>query len=95
MIDECKPPEGAQNGSLHWVTHSSGRSEVWVWRSAERLFMRPGRDFYVVSEGWRYVAPASPDDAAALAEARAEMGLRCVFICQTCNGTGKRKECNG
>ena len=70
---ECRPPEGAEYGSEHWLKHEDGDSYiVRKWWSGDE-WEEGSTPKQMAAWGWRYLYPASPTDAAALAEARAEI----------------------
>ena len=70
MTDACRPADGAEDGSLHWVCHDRFGNRVWVWKGRGHWepFLPAVQD-----KGWRYIGPASPSDAADLAAARTEV----------------------
>jgi|JI10StandDraft_1071094.scaffolds.fasta_scaffold1151834_2 hypothetical protein len=70
MVDECRPDAGATDGSLHWLRRHDLAPIACVWRTPKNgewwygnVPLSPSQ---AVSDfGLTYVAPASPDDAAA------------------------------
>lgn len=66
MTDECRPDEGAEPGSLHWLDHYPTLNRIvqeWegdAWKFGE-MSHSPS---VVASWAYRYHAPADPDDAA-------------------------------
>jgi len=77
-LPACVPPEGAEDGSLHWVEHPRQGLEVWRWFSSptpEWLRTSTGSGSSPVTAHlleWNYRGQASPTDATDLAAARAE-----------------------
>lgn len=75
MTARCEPPEGAADGSWHWLERDIGSRAAFQWLAAEKNpgWWRPGF-FYPPADahniGWRYLAPIpSPDAVRALVEA--------------------------
>jgi hypothetical protein len=77
MSEELRPPEGAEDGSRHWIAAPDAPPIVGVW-SNDHGWMLPGgwlpprlaAKFY----HFRYHAPARPDDATERARLEAEVG---------------------
>jgi len=74
----CVPPEGAEDGSWHWLQEAQEQPKAFRWRKGvKRWFWQFGAYDIGPPEpseenDWRYIGPASPTDATDLAAARAE-----------------------
>ena len=82
MTEQCTP-DGAEDGSLHWVEHPTEGKRAWVWHVPNKgIGDSPGwllSDDTCFSQGyasfrnWRYLSPASPTADTELVAALSEL----------------------
>jgi hypothetical protein len=72
MTDRCAPPDGAEDGSLHWLVTASGADIIGRWCFGRWTFLQDSMKYTPddLLDHIRYSRPASPSDATELAEAK-------------------------
>lgn len=73
-MNECKPPEGTEWWSHHWIGKQRGDCEPWLWTDTGIWVrgMQTISPIEMAERGWVYMAPCDPPQTVAALRKRLE-----------------------